>query len=175
MAVIVPSWTSLRRLPNLGARLVPAALLVLASVTASACASSSDSVGSSVPQSTEGLIPITVYKSPTCGCCTAWEEYLRKHGFNVTSVKTDDMAAVKDEQGIPDDMQGCHTALLGDYFIEGMVPVEAITKLLEDQPAIDGIALPGMPAGSPGMGGEKDGPFTIYAITDGVATEFVKI
>lgn len=117
-------------------------------------------------------LSITVYKSPTCGCCSEWEEYLRQHGFAVTSIPMSDMASVKDEYGLATDMQSCHTALIGDYFIEGHVPVEAIAQLLESQAPIDGISLPGMPAGSPGMSGEKSGPFTIYAIKDGETTVF---
>jgi hypothetical protein len=72
-------------------------------------------------------------------------------------------------------LQSCHTVVIGDYYIEGHVPIEAILRLLEEKPAVDGIALPGMPQGSPGMDGEKEGPFTIYAIAGGQVTEFMTI
>lgn len=121
------------------------------------------------------LAPITVYRSPTCGCCVGWEESLARAGFDVESVVTDDVAAIKNDLRVPHEMRSCHTAIIGKYFIEGHVPVEAIYKLLEEQPAIDGIALPGMPQGSPGMTGEKSEPFVIYSVSDGSVDEFMTI
>ena len=88
---------------------------------------------------------------------------------------TGDFEDVKVELDIPEDMWGCHTSIVGDYYVEGHVPVEAIRKLLREQPEIDGIALPGMPQGSPGMSGEKDGPWVIYSISGSVVEEFVTI
>ncbi len=87
----------------------------------------------------------------------------------------DDLTEMKDELNIPEEMRSCHTSMVGEYFVEGHVPVEAIWKLLEEQPPISGIALPGMPPGSPGMGGDKEEPFTIYAIVDGEAEEFLTL
>jgi hypothetical protein len=118
---------------------------------------------------------VTVYSSPTCGCCHGYEEYLTENGFEVESIRTEDVPEMKDELKIPEEMRSCHTAKVGEYYLEGHVPVEAIWKLLEEQPAISGIALPGMPAGTPGMGGDKEQPFTIYAIVDGEAEEFLTI
>ncbi len=118
---------------------------------------------------------ITVYSSPTCSCCHGYEAYLEENGFEVEPIRTEDVSEIKDDLNIPDDMRSCHTAKVGEYFIEGHVPVEAIWKLLEEQPPISGIALPGMPAGSAGMGGDKEQPFTIYAIVDGEAEEFVTL
>lgn len=117
----------------------------------------------------------TVYRSPACGCCENYEGYLEGAGFRVQSVSLSDPAAIKDELGIPQEMRGCHTTVLGDYYVEGHVPVEAIWKLLEERPPIDGIALPGMPLGSPGMGGAKAGPFVVYAIAGDEVTEFMSI
>ncbi len=88
---------------------------------------------------------------------------------------TDSGDEVKDDYGIPEDMRSCHTSIMGDYYVEGHVPVEAIWKLLQEQPEIDGIALPGMPDGSPGMSGKKEQPFIIYSIADGEVEEFVKL
>lgn len=87
----------------------------------------------------------------------------------------EDLTEIKDGLGIPPDMESCHTTLVKGYFVEGHVPVEAIWKLLEEQPPIDGISLPGMPQGSPGMSGEKAQPFVVYSITEGNVEEFVTI
>lgn len=133
--------------------------------------------GSGTPTGRVGQTPtvITVYSSPTCGCCHGYEAYLEENGFEVESIRTEDVPEMKDELKIPEEMRSCHTAKVGEYYLEGHVPVEAIWKLLEEQPAISGIALPGMPAGTPGMGGDKEQPFTIYAIVDGEAEEFLTI
>ncbi len=88
---------------------------------------------------------------------------------------TDDFEDVKVDLNIPDDMWSCHTLLVGGYYVEGHVPVEAIRKLLQEQPEIDGIALPGMPQGSPGMSGTKDGPWVIYSISGSSVEEFMTI
>ena len=87
----------------------------------------------------------------------------------------DDMTVIKDSFGVPQDMRSCHTSMVEDYFLEGHVPLEAIRKLLDERPAIDGLALPGMPPGSPGMGGVKSEPFVIYSIVDGGIDEFVTL
>jgi len=115
---------------------------------------------------------IEVFKSPACSCCHEWEAYLRGLGYTVKSVPTDDMAAVKAQYNLPQDTWSCHTAVIAGYAVEGHVPVDAIEDLLAQRPAIDGIALPAMPPGSPGMPGLKEGPFEILAVTDGVAGPF---
>ena len=133
--------------------------------------------GAGTPAERDGQAPaiVTVYSSPTCGCCREYEKYLEENGFEVEPILTEELAAMKDGLNIPEEMRSCHTAKVGEYFVEGHVPVEAIWKLLEEQPPISGIALPGMPAGSPGMGGDKEQPFTIYAIVDGEAEEFLTL
>ena len=83
-----------------------------------------------------------------------------------------DMAAFKAEVGVPMEYASCHTTIVAGYFVEGHVPLAAIERLLAERPDIDGLALPGMPPGSPGMGGTQQGPFEVLAITDGVATLF---
>ncbi len=85
------------------------------------------------------------------------------------------MSSIKKKYQIPHNMEGCHTGVIGDYFVEGHVPVEAIEELLAEKPAIGGIALPGMPSGSPGMPGQKTEAFKIYALSDGTASEFMII
>jgi hypothetical protein len=119
---------------------------------------------------------MTVFKSPTCGCCGVWTEYMDKQGFDVEIVQMDNLQNIKEQYNIPPSMRSCHTAVVGDYFIEGHIPQEAIDKLLEEKPDIAGIAMPGMPSGSPGMPGQKRGDFVIYAVDhNGGTSEFVRI
>ena len=109
-------------------------------------------------------IPVTLYKTPECSCCEGYAAYLRQHGFAVTVKATDNLAEISRKAGIPAELQGCHTAFIGDYVVDGHVPVEAIKKLLGERPAVKGLTLPGMPEGSPGMPGKKAGPFKILAV-----------
>ncbi len=104
------------------------------------------------------LPPMTVYKDPNCGCCTEWVSHVRKAGFVVTVRDTADMSSVKASFGVPSALESCHTARVGAYAIEGHVPADLIQKLLREQPVARGLAVPGMPMGSPGMeqGSQKD-------------------
>lgn len=106
---------------------------------------------------------VTVYKSPTCGCCEKYVYYLRENGFAVKAVNESDMDAIKKRYGMSH-IASCHTALVNGYAVEGHVPVSAIRKLLKDKPDIVGISAPGMPKNSPGMGEMKKGTLTIYAV-----------
>ena len=106
-----------------------------------------------------------LYKNPQCSCCEGYAAYLRKNGFEVEVKPTNDLAEISLKAGVPEDLEGCHTMFVENYVVDGHVPVEVIRKLLAERPAIAGITLPGMPAGSPGMTGEKTEPFTIYAVT----------
>ena len=94
---------------------------------------------------------IQVYKTPTCGCCSEWIEHLRDAGFRVEATDLTDLTAIKTEHGVTRDLASCHTAFVGDYVIEGHVPAQDIRRLLEERPEIAGLAVPGMPMGSPGM------------------------
>jgi hypothetical protein len=108
------------------------------------------------------------YSAPGCGCCGEDAASLRGYlDTDLVETEADAVAALKDRHGVPDDLLSCHTLVLDGSVVEGHVPVAAIATLFEDEPEVDGIALPGMPAGSPGMGGSKDGPFRVYAFTDG--------
>jgi hypothetical protein len=121
-------------------------------------------------------VAVTLYKNPECGCCDGYADYLRHHDFAVMAQATNDLADISRKAGVPPDLQGCHTAFIGDYVVDGHVPVEAINKLLAERPAIKGITLPGMPEGSPGMYGEKTKPFTVYAISqDGISSVFMAV
>ena len=108
-------------------------------------------------------IEITVYKTPTCGCCTAWVEHLEQKGFAVKAKDIPDLSALKRHYGVTSDLASCHTGFVGGYVIEGHVPADVIAKLLEEKPSIKGIAVPGMPMGSPGMEGPRKDPYDVIA------------
>ena len=117
----------------------------------------------------------TVCKSPTCGCCVGYGSFLEQQGFDVEIVEKQDIASIKQKYGIPRSMESCHTTIIGDYFVEGHIPIEAVEKLLQEKPDVDGIALPNMPSGTPGMPGAKRGIWTIYSLKSGKIGEFTKI
>ena len=94
---------------------------------------------------------ITVYKSRTCGCCAKWVDHLRAEGFKPQVHDEEDMDRLKDELGVPQALRSCHTAVVGSYLIEGHVPAADIRQLLSDHPKAGGLAVPGMPPGTPGM------------------------
>lgn len=108
---------------------------------------------------------VTLYKNPQCGCCEGYADYLRDNGFVVTVTPTHDLTAMSREAGIPDDFQGCHLSYIDGYVVSGHVPVGTVDKLLTERPDIMGVTLPGMPLGSPGMGGMKKAPFEILEIS----------
>lgn len=116
---------------------------------------------------------LTLTRSPTCACCKGHEAYLEQAGIAVRTVIDEDITTIKEDHRIPSEMRSCHTSEVAGYFVEGHVPLAAIERLLTERPEIDGIALPGMPAGSPGMGGTLEGPLVVFAIADGeVVGEF---
>jgi hypothetical protein len=124
---------------------------------------------------TTSLIPVTIYSSTTCGCCHEYVEYLSDLGFEVNYLKDDvKYLEIKDELSIPVDQRSCHTTIIQGSFSEGHVPASTLYDLINEQPDIDGIALAGMPAGSPGMSGEKSEDWDIYSILNGVAVEIFK-
>ncbi len=106
----------------------------------------------------EGLPDIHVYKSPTCGCCTDWVDHLKENGFEVEVTETNNLNPIKIDAGLTPSLASCHTAFVGDYVIEGHVPANDIRRLISEAPKAKGLAVPGMPAGSPGMemGDHKD-------------------
>ena len=101
-------------------------------------------------------IAIKVYKTPTCGCCKGWVQHLRDNGFQVETMDMPDLSMIKQKYGVTPALQACHTAIVNGYVVEGHVPADVILKMLKEHPAVAGIAVPGMPSGSPGMeGGAK--------------------
>lgn len=110
-------------------------------------------------------LTISVYRSPTCGCCKDWVTHLRQHGFTVVDHVTADMTPVKERLGVPGAARSCHTATIGGYFIEGHVPADDIKRILAQQPQIRGLAVPGMVVGSPGMEvGDRKDPYTVVSV-----------
>ena len=102
-------------------------------------------------QKTSGGPLVEVFKSPTCGCCSKWVEHLRTSGFTVRTTDLNDLHQIKSSRGIPAELQSCHTAIVGGYVVEGHVPASDVQRLLKEKPAVVGIAVGGMPVGSPGM------------------------
>ena len=96
-------------------------------------------------------LTLTVYKTPTCGCCKKWVEHMQAAGFKVVTEDHNDMDPIKKRLGVKPELQSCHTATIGNYVIEGHVPAEDVLKLLREKAEVAGLTAPGMPAGSPGM------------------------
>jgi hypothetical protein len=118
---------------------------------------------------------ITVYKDPSCGCCTNWVKHLSANGFVATVHDSPDMDSIKRNMRVPADLQSCHTAVVERYVIEGHVPAADIKKLLSTKEAVQGLAAPGMPMGSPGMEGATKDRYDVIAFsTDGKTRVFAK-
>jgi len=112
---------------------------------------------------------ITVWKNPDCGCCREWVAHLRKNGFDVVTHDIKDTAPIRQKLGLPDKFGSCHTAQLRGYVLEGHVPAREIHRLLRDKPNARGLAVPGMPVGSPGMemGAAQDAYDVLLVLADG--------
>jgi hypothetical protein len=152
-------------------RLAPAAAPAEATIPASA-------TPSPAVAATPATLPlIRVHKSASCGCCGAWVDHVRAAGFPVEVHDTEDMMTVKDRLGVPEPMMSCHTAEVDGYFVEGHVPAEDIKRLLAEKPKARGLAVPGMPLGSPGME-MPDGRTQPYEVAlvggDGSAATFAR-
>ncbi len=124
-------------------------------------------VAYSRPSRARDLPKIVVSKDPSCGCCTGWVDHLRQAGFSADVVETSEINRVKVRLGVPDDLASCHTAEIGGYVIEGHVPADAIKRLLAEKPAGKGLAVAGMPMGSPGMEMEGMAPDTYEVVLFG--------
>lgn len=119
-------------------------------------------------------IAATLHKNPNCGCCDVYAAHLEGNGFSVALQDTTDLPAVRQAAGVPDRLAGCHTMLVGDYIVEGLVPADIVKRMLAEKPAIKGIALPGMPVGAPGMPGTKTGRLIVYAFGMGEPVEYAE-
>ena len=118
---------------------------------------------------------VEVYKSPTCGCCSKWVDHMRASGFDVRTNNVDDIDAVKAAYRVPVSVGSCHTATVSGYVLEGHVPAWDVRRLLKDKPPVIGIAVAGMPAGSPGMEtpGAKPQPFNVVSFDKAGKTTIV--
>lgn len=118
---------------------------------------------------------VVMYKNPGCQCCTGWARHMERAGFKVTEKPTPKLASIKADQGVPYTMGACHTALVGGYVVEGHVPIEDVQRLLKEQPNVKGIAVPGMPAGSPGMESPDPEPYKVFLIgNDGTQSVYAE-
>ena len=151
---------------------VIAVIVLLASVILVSRGSSATSF-----QNINSAEKIDIYKSLSCGCCDVYASYVDgKVSTKVNTLDTQGSNKIEEQYGVPSELRSCHTTIIGNYFIEGHIPLEAVEKLLKEQPNIKGIAMPGMPSGSPGMPGSKNGDFVIYAVhNDGSYSEFMRI
>ena len=152
------TWSFLR-----SAAMVPAAILLVSctssradteplNASATEAAPVADAPADVPSQDLAAAAPvITVYKSPSCGCCKNWVDHVKAAGFTVEVHDVDNLSDIKADAGVPASARSCHTAIVGGYAIEGHVPAATVQRLLKEKPAIAGIAVPGMPVGSPGM------------------------
>jgi len=126
------------------------------------------------PPEPEPLPLVIVYKSPACGCCLAWAEHMQSSGFPLEMHDVQDLSAIKAEAGVPAGMGSCHTARVAGYFLEGHVPADDVKRLLSEKPDALGLAVPGMPLGSPGMvQGERRQPYDVMLVArDGSTSVF---
>ncbi|CTQ56146.1 Protein of unknown function, DUF [Roseibium album] len=111
---------------------------------------------------------VTVFKTPWCGCCKVWTDAVENAGYHVLVKDMEDLSDIKKQAGIPEDMEACHTAVIGGdrkYIVEGHVPLEAIDKMMSERPDIRGIVAPGMPQGSLGMGNDPDAKYTVFSLS----------
>ena len=138
--------------------------LVLAAIPATACARPARAA------------ELNIYKSPSCGCCGAWVDHVKASGIKAVVHEMEDVTPLAKKLGVPDDLRSCHTAAVDGYFVEGHVPAADIRKLLAERPKVRGIAVPGMPIGSPGMeqGDRRDAYDTLLVMRDGSSRVFVK-
>lgn len=152
-------------------------MALLGALVTVGCSSAPDSeAGAETAEATElsmaemAAADLVVYKSPTCGCCQGWVDHMEENGYKVATVDLSDpaaLAAKKDEMGVPADLGSCHTARVGDYVVEGHVPAHVVRRMLEERPEIEGIAVRGMPIGSPGMEGPNPHPYDVIAYGKG--------
>ena len=158
-------------------KLVAQVLLTAAVLSFSAGAYAAEPA-SKVPStaSVEALPKVDVHKSPSCGCCGAWVEHMRKNGFEVTTHNVDNLGPIKERVGVPYGMGSCHTAEVGGYFVEGHVPAEEIKRLLAEKPKAKGLTVPRMPIGSPGMeSGDRVDPYEVHLVhEDGTTSVYAK-
>ena len=152
------------------------AMIMCAALAACADAGDEGAPALALGTANEDLPPVLVYKTPTCGCCNGWIAHLEAAGFTVDAQDLRDLMAIKRDAQVPLQMSSCHTAIVDGYVVEGHVPVEQVRRLLEERPEVLGIAVPGMPIGSPGMEGPNPQRYQVLSFSaDGTAEVFAEI
>jgi len=119
-----------------------------------------------LPAYAQRSVPIKIYRNPNCGCCDVYADYLKGEGFAVELIDTYDPAPLHAKYGIPERLEGCHTALADGYVFEGLIPAQYVKQVLRERPPIKGLSVPGMPVGAPGMPGTKRGRIDVYSFDD---------
>jgi len=109
-------------------------------------------------------IPVKLYKNPNCDCCDLYAKHMEENGFTVEIVNTTDLASIKQKYGVPEKLEGCHTAVVGKYIIEGLVPAQFVHQLIDESRFVRGLSVPGMPTGVPGMPGAKSKRLNVYVL-----------
>ena len=123
----------------------------------------------------EELPLVTVYKTPTCGCCKKWVKHLEDNGFKVKTHDMPNVDSIKSISGIKQEFASCHTATVGGYVVEGHVPADDIKRLIADKPKVRGLTVPGMPMGSPGMEGQHQDKYQVLSYdNDGITGVFAE-
>ena len=151
-------------LQNSKPNVVVTSLLLAFSLLLASCFSEETNLIAPNDTPLQKLPEMLVYKSPTCGCCQSWVDYVEKAGFPVTAINHDDVDTIKQKHGLTDSsLKSCHTAIVDGYVIEGHVPVSDIERLLAERPDIIGLTAPGMPMMSPGMGSETPKNYSVLA------------
>jgi len=144
-----------------------AALMAVASLTTAAVADREPAVSGASKE-------MTVWKSPSCGCCGKWIDYLKARGYKITVYDMDDVTPVKRQHRMPEAMWSCHTAVIDGYLVEGHVPEEDIARMVKEKPQIAGLAVPGMVTGSPGMEGPNPRHYDVIAFGSGRTSVFAR-
>ncbi|MGB0560455.1 MAG: DUF411 domain-containing protein [Spirulinaceae cyanobacterium] len=149
-----------------------AAGLLAFSLVLTSCAAIPTSQAEPEPLAIAPDVELTVFRSPTCGCCGAWIEHMEAAGFRIKDEVTEEMEAIKTKYGIANELESCHTTLADGYIVEGHIPATDVARLLTERPDVAGIAVPGMPIGSPGMeSGDYVEPYQVFSFTEEGTTE----
>jgi|SRR5687768_6871683 len=127
-------------------------MIFAVAVTVASSSAAGDAAQKARPSAPKPVM-LAVYKTPTCGCCAKWVEHMKQNGFTVNVTDLRDLSDIKTKHGIPSKVQSCHTGIVNGYVVEGHVPAADVKRMLKERPAVAGLALPGMPMGSPGMEG----------------------
>lgn len=149
-------------------------LLVIATVACSSDAPEPQAQAAAQPVAIDASLPtVTVYKTPTCGCCSLWVDHMAENGFPTRTYDVESTAQIREQNGMPATVGSCHTAIVDGYVVEGHVPAETVKRLISEKPDIVGITVPGMPIGSPGMEvtGRDADPYDVLAVNADGGTE----